>query len=233
MIALGSTNASKVYLGNEEISKIYLGSTQIWGGSSPTPVPPYDAEVEYLESTGSEYIDTSIAYDSTVVVDAKLNVTGTTDGTVFGIYTNDNGTVNRWALMMTGSNKRAVPHFGTITNKYISISLGTDYTVNATYNVLKVNNTTKSTGAAAFSVSSPVSIYLFARHNWQSAGVDTVDSNRQCKLYWLKITKGGVVVRDFIPVRVGTTGYLYDKISGQLFGNSGTGDFTYGNDVTT
>lgn len=39
MIAVGSTNASKVYLGSEEISKIYLGSTQIWGGTEPSPEP--------------------------------------------------------------------------------------------------------------------------------------------------------------------------------------------------
>ena len=37
-------------------------------------------------------------------------------------------------------------------------------------------------------------------------------------------------IRDFIPVRVGSTGYLYDKVSGQLFGNAGTGDFVLGPD---
>lgn len=35
----------------------------------------------------------------------------------------------------------------------------------------------------------------------------------------------------YIPVRVGTTGYMYDSVSGRLFGNAGTGNFTYGNDV--
>jgi hypothetical protein len=39
-----------------------------------------------------------------------------------------------------------------------------------------------------------------------------------------------ILVRDFIPVRVGTTGYMYDKVSGQLFGNSGTGEFILGAD---
>lgn len=36
---------------------------------------------------------------------------------------------------------------------------------------------------------------------------------------------------DFIPVRVGQVGYLYDRVSGQLFGNSGTGAFIVGPDV--
>ena len=39
--------------------------------------------------------------------------------------------------------------------------------------------------------------------------------------------------RNLIPVRKGTVGYLYDKVSGQLFGNANsTGAFTLGPDVT-
>jgi hypothetical protein len=38
------------------------------------------------------------------------------------------------------------------------------------------------------------------------------------------------MLRDFIPVRKGTTGYMYDKVSGQLFGNSGSGNFILGPD---
>ena len=40
--------------------------------------------------------------------------------------------------------------------------------------------------------------------------------------------------RDFIPVRVGSganaVGYMYDRVSGQLFGNAGTGAFVIGPD---
>ena len=51
------------------------------------------------------------------------------------------------------------------------------------------------------------------------------------KIYYFKIYDNGVLVRDFIPVRVGTTGYMYDSVSGRLFGNDGTGDFIVGADV--
>lgn len=34
---------------------------------------------------------------------------------------------------------------------------------------------------------------------------------------------------DLIPVRIGTTGYMYDKISGQLL--AGTGEFILGQDI--
>lgn len=46
------------------------------------------------------------------------------------------------------------------------------------------------------------------------------------RLYSLKISNR----MDLIPVRVGTTGYMYDRVSRQLFGNAGTGDFIVGPD---
>ena len=51
------------------------------------------------------------------------------------------------------------------------------------------------------------------------------------RLYHLTITKGAQIVRDFIPVRKDNVGYMYDEVSGLLFGNSGTGEFAYGPDL--
>ena len=45
------------------------------------------------------------------------------------------------------------------------------------------------------------------------------------------VTRDGAKILDFIPVRKGTVGYLYDRVSGALFGNAGTGDFVLGPDV--
>jgi hypothetical protein len=71
-------------------------------------------------------------------------------------------------------------------------------------------------------------MFLFARHR-----TDTVAGNyAKAKIGAVSITVGGSLVRDYIPVRVGTTGYMYDRVSGNLFGNSGTGSFVLGNDVT-
>jgi hypothetical protein len=49
--------------------------------------------------------------------------------------------------------------------------------------------------------------------------------------YYFKIYRNDVLVFDGIPVRIGATGYMYDRVSGQLFGNSGTGNFVLGPDV--
>lgn len=51
------------------------------------------------------------------------------------------------------------------------------------------------------------------------------------KLYSLSFKdSAGTLVIDLIPVRVGTVGYMYDRVSGQLFGNQGTGAFVIGPD---
>lgn len=54
-----------------------------------------------------------------------------------------------------------------------------------------------------------------------------------CRFYYGKIWDSSYnLVRDFIPVRVGDIGYLYDQVSGQLFGNAGTGSFILGPDIS-
>lgn len=49
-------------------------------------------------------------------------------------------------------------------------------------------------------------------------------------LHSFRATDGGVVITDYVPVRVGQVGYLFDRVSGTLLGNAGTGDFVLGHD---
>ena len=47
----------------------------------------------------------------------------------------------------------------------------------------------------------------------------------------VKITAGTTVLYNLVSVRKDGVGYMYDTISGELFGNDGTGSFTLGSDV--
>ena len=55
----------------------------------------------------------------------------------------------------------------------------------------------------------------------------------QAKVFSAKVYVNDELVFDGIPVRKDGVGYLYDKVSGLLFGNEGTGSFVIGNDITT
>ena len=94
-----------------------------------------------------------------------------------------------------------------------------------TYN----NNTFTVVGSTAYQGNNS-DIGLFT--NISANGLpSTTNPSDSVKLEWIKFYDSGILVRDFIPVRVGTVGYMYDRVSGQLFGNAGTGDFVLGPDV--
>jgi hypothetical protein len=87
--------------------------------------------------------------------------------------------------------------------------------------------TTGTVTALSGSLTTGKNYGIFAR-----IGPDGSIQQKGARFSYFKIWKGGVLVRDYIPVRVGSVGYLYDQVSQQLFGNNGTGSFAYGNDVT-
>lgn len=188
----------------------------------------YDAEIQYLRSDGSgQYINTLIPYDSTMVIDARIRRrTPTSGGYFFGLVAGFGGVIYRWGINR-GANAQIKPHFGTVTNVTASFSLNVWHNVWCDYNTLVVDTTTTTTTASPFNPQTPVPLYLYARDNSGSYA----ETFAECDIATFKIEKGGAVVRDFIPVRVGTVGYMYDRVSGQLFGNAGTGAFVLGPDV--
>ena len=231
MIKIGGTEIVDIAVGSIPIKKAYIGSQLVWEKSSP--VLPYDAEVEYIQSSGTQYIDTGIIYDSTVKVETKMRLLNRAACSLFGLYYND-GTARRWSLTTGSNNGRLYYYLNTVTNKYKSFTANTWYTFILDNRYLTMNGTRYDSGASAFSTGTyEVPIYLFCRHNYQpNNNVSREDMLGSIGQGYTKIWKGGVLVRDYISVRVGTVGCLYDKVSGTLFYSSGSSDFTAGPDVT-
>ena len=114
-------SANKIMLGTTEATAMYIGSTQIW---TAPPIVPYDAEIEYLESTGTQYINTGIIANPGEIsfeVDCTIeNNSGSgvyTTGGLHYIYQSSNGGIR------TGG-----------TNNVISYTLGNRVTITASYN---------------------------------------------------------------------------------------------------
>lgn len=186
---------------------------------------PYDAEIEYLESSGTQRIDTGIMYDSSVVADVKLMALG--NGILFGIYWDGGSGARRWTLQTIANNPGGYLSFGTV-QQGVAMSKNVWLTINADYHKATINGSTATTSASAFNPTSDVEIAIFARHLVYSQ--NTYDNYVSMRLESFRITKGGDLVFDGIPVRVGQVGYLYDRVTETLFGNAGTGDFILGND---
>ena len=190
---------------------------------------PYDAAIEYLESNGSQWIEIdSVRYDANnsyriecgvmnLFSDSRYN--GWDAGGAFGFmdskFTNGDG----------GSfGPRSVDTYADIT---LVINSGSSTQSNMT---VIVNSDSYSNSRAHGSLGTYASnkgYHLFAMYSRNSITDKTSERIYYCKLYI-----NDSLVCDLIPVRVGTTGYMYDKISGNLFGNAGTGNFILGPDKT-
>ena len=181
---------------------------------------PYDAEIEYLESTGTQYINTNI-YLNTSSFEIGYNILG---NSVKWGYTHQGSGAGTWITV-----EASTAFFGNYNNGRVSIT--TDNTENvvtfASTSGITVNGVSysKTFQLGSDSIAS-IPLYVFGRYDFRN-GMD-YDSSGKVKSFYLK--NNGTLVVDMIPVRVGQVGYMYDRVSGQLFGNAGTGSFILGPD---
>lgn len=190
---------------------------------------PYTSEIEYLEVTANgPYIDTGFypTYKTRVVADVQ---TAGVHGFLFGARATSSSTSpNQFVFGVTGTTGIRTDYFGT--TKTASVGSTTVRTV-----IDKNANVTTAFGVTTTNtaVSSGVvydTMYIFIFNN---AGVPA-SSYGLMKLYSFKIyNNDGSLARDYIPVRVGSEGALYDKVNGELYYNAGTGAFVLGPDIAS
>ena len=181
--------------------------------------PLYDAKLEYLESTGTQYIDTGIVPNSTTKVISQLSMktgyngwgsSGGQESFLWGISSNKYAlsVASNWNIILTNVETDYQKHTFDLENgsqKFDGIQYGTT-----------------TIGDTAVSGQT---LYLFASHvEWTNA---SYWSNE--KIYYTKIYNGNTLVRDYIPVLdINDRPCLFDKVSKTCFYNQGTGEFLYG-----
>lgn len=213
--------AKSIMLGTIEASAMYIGSTLIWKKEQI----PYDAELEYLQSNGTQYIDTGIINSSTVSIETKMSSKG---ADVLNGSEYSTSYKFKWGV---GGNGNVYLGYAGVNNNYGSavtlddifiyyLSYGEQYIKDNSGTVLISNTTTMSRYNAS-------AICLFR----MKRGSNLTTTTGSMRIYYCTITVDGTV-HELIPVRVGYTGYMYDKQTGQLFSNAGTGSFILGPDIT-
>lgn len=191
----------------------------------------YDAEIEYLESTGTQYINTNIIGGSALTYDICVLVNAHSSG----IIGSRNDTNRRTCWVIFDNNLRIQAGYGSSyknsNNKYYQKwTTIRSYNSNSNHNVdINSDGVTEIVtvgNVQSFTNTQPV--YLFGINNYGS-----LFSSFQCRgrVKYCKLYENETLVCDLVPVRVGQTGYLYDKVSDTLFGNAGTGSFILGPDV--
>ena len=190
---------------------------------------PYDAEVEYLESTRTQYIDTGIDH----VSDSGFSVTG-----CFLISTHATYPALAGVSFEDESNWLEVYEDGGVS--FVGTMYSGVYILNAK-NVVTAYANYLNDGLVYYDNDPPDNIVdnpvINARYMLFCAGSENGPMGfSNARIYGFKATIGQEIVRDLIPVRFTnelgeSEGAMYDKVSKQLFRNQGTGKFIVGTDV--
>jgi hypothetical protein len=192
---------------------------------------PYDAEIEYLQSDGTAYINTGITPTLSHRFRAKFmlskdDANRAANGALFGCFSA--WATKSFALIYNTYTDVGYNSWGNKTTSLTTITLNSWLIYTFEFYKTYIDGWTSS------AVSSPSGqperpMYLFCVNNNNNIyGWGAVK-----KLAWARLYNGNnETVLDMIPVRVGQVGYMYDRVSGQLFGNAGTGNFILGADIT-
>jgi hypothetical protein len=211
------------------------------GGDEPTPVLPYDAEVEYLQSSGTQRIffdnytaNPNTEYYLTLKFDNKTSNWSSANKNIYSGVTTGGDTGCAFSVNFGGNTSQTTTLFWWTNKTYQSGASvkSKDYgsTILSNKNTIHYTNGNINYGGTNFAVTTKTTtngqgLTLFG-------STDASFSAYNMYVYSFKIIENSIVIHDYIPVRKGAVGYMYDKISGKLFGNSGSGSFTLGNDIT-
>lgn len=191
---------------------------------------PYDAEVEYIQASGAQYIDPGVVPTALTRIVATGLFTGVGQACKFGCR--DSGTSNTFGFVdVSGAVLRIDCGSGSGTGWSTALSTATKIEIDAPNNKASITSDggiVKTHTYASTPVSGTTKTFWLFR--WQS-GSSSYSYDKTTKLASLQIYVSGTLVRDFQPVRVGTVGALYDRVGGALFTNRGTGYFIPGTDI--
>lgn len=185
-------------------------------------------QTEYIESDGSQYIDTGFKanQDTRIVFDADvLEVTSTATG-LFGCR-DKIGSNGFYIFEITSSSGNYNDGYGNSYTTSIKLSASGKHKIDKNKNITYIDGTVGYTYSTQ-TFTAPVTVTLFTVN--QSSGVD--ERMSKLKLYSCVIYDNDIIVRYYIPcVNEFDIVGLYDTVSGSFFRNSAsqTGGFTYGN----
>lgn len=174
-------------------------------------------ELEYIQSTGTQYIDSEFIPNQNTRVVMDLLYTGSESiSNEFGAWNAAN--TGAFISLTTGRNN-LYPFYGS-TSKQVPVDRTTRHIVDMDKNVVKMNGESMITfDAVTFACVYPLFLCCF-----NSFG--TAENMTALRIYSCQIYDNGTKIRDFIPC-INPSGEigLYDTVNKKFYGNKGTGTF--------
>ena len=175
--------------------------------------------IEYLESTGTQYIDTGFYPNRNTSIKIKMQLNYSSNGP-YGFGTEHKYEFFVWSSIITF----------VYSSEYKGNKISTDDILEVDWNKNRIkyyiNGVFQEQITALYSdfhISYP--LYLFALNR----GTSVPEFAGGVKIYYTKLYDNDVLVRDFVPVLdLAGTPCMYDRVEGKFYYNAGTGDFIAG-----
>lgn len=183
-------------------------------------LPSGYSELVYIQSNGSQYIDTKFVpnQDTRVVIDLEYQANSGTSS-IYPCGARISNTSGQFAIRTVESKYYA--RYGTQDVVVLNGAVSGRYIIDMNKNVFAVNGTALTLTKETFS--SNVSFQLFALNNNGSGGYGIASG---MKLYACQIYDNGTLVRDLVPCLSDSEGVgLYDLVNQKFYGNAGSGSF--------
>jgi hypothetical protein len=202
-----------------------------YGGK--TRLPHEYQEVEYIESSGTQRIDTWIApTDIKFWILWKFRITNMATSVLIDLSNTTSTDNKRYWFQFNGSNSK--PQWSWIMyqqrwedNWTINTSTDYEFSYNYNWNASFTINWITKTWIPTWSATMPNWNIFCQNCNWSYQRFFTG------RLYWLKIYHNEDLVRDFVPCYRKSDGviWMYDLVNNQFYTNAWTWDFTKGPNV--
>lgn len=182
-------------------------------------LPDNVEQLEYIESTGTQYIDTGVFPSNNLKINIKACYTNSNSSYMLG---SDNA--YNAGIHIRLDSKYIGIFGGSIMNTGVVSQVNVPVTITLQNNKIYVDGQLKGSGTTQdVSKYSKSSIYVFCTHRGGEAKY-----NASMRLYELQMYDGDTLIRDFIPILdENDVAYLYDKVEKKFYYNSGTGTFNY------
>ena len=191
----------------------------------PAPkLPSGYTELEYIQSSGTQYIDTGFKPNQDTRVVTKFDMIQT-DTAWRKLWGSGSGSYNLDFALWNDGTTKLQSYYGTKTNSAVPIT-SMSLNVDANKNIWEYSGETITFDKNNFTCA--YSMYIFNVNKDNSSAY----LPGMMKLYFFKIYNNEVLVRDFIPCKnpSGAIG-LYDTVNNQFYQNVGSGTFIAGPEI--
>lgn len=225
MLKLGEKSIKSLYLGAKSYAKAYLGEKLVFNKIKK----PYYCEVEYIESTGTQYIDTGIIGNGEFEVSYKFRKTNADKKNTI-IAGARSATQHLILGQITENNKFTYGYLNNYTTlSSVIIEQNKDYEVKISYKngsqIVTINGVNVASSNWSGEEKTDLNILLFKRNFYSDN--DKLNSFIG-RIYLCKIIQNGTLVRDFIPCLLNGEVGMWDKVNKVFYPNAGTGEFLKG-----